>query len=162
MHAGRAFNATPKGADPRPTIIAEKSTRARHSPYQTPIPRLDPRLGKRMSGSNLDVSAQPAKLCTESACNFKASIYLRRKESNHGNPWIDWRAHCIGRAAQSLSALRHHTPLSLRSDERTALRHAAFISVASANRSSGEGENAFSSHSHTGAEYEEKSMRRVS
>jgi hypothetical protein len=30
MHAGRAHNATEKGADARRTIIAEKSTRARH------------------------------------------------------------------------------------------------------------------------------------
>jgi hypothetical protein len=75
---------------------------------------------------------------------------------------LDWRAHCSGRAAQSLSALRHHTPLSLRSDARTAFRHATFIAVASVNLSSGEGENAFSSHSAIGAEYEEKSMRRVS
>jgi hypothetical protein len=77
-----------KARGPRPTIIAEKSTRARHSPCQTPIPRLDPRLGKRMSGSNLDVSAQPAKLRTESACNFKATIYLWQKKSNHGNPYL--------------------------------------------------------------------------
>ena len=162
MHAGRAFNATPKGAYPCPTIIAEKSTRARHSPYQTPIPRLDPRLGKRMSGSNLDVSAQPAKLRTESACNFKASIYLWRKKSNYGIPYLIGARIAAAARSHQVSALRHHTPLSLLSDVRTALRHAAFISVASANRSSGEGENAFSSHSQIAAGYGERSMRRVS
>ena len=162
MHAGRAFNATPKGAYPCPTIIAEKSTRARHSPYQTPIPRLDPRLGKRMSGSNLDVSTQPAKLRTESACNFKASIYNVAKRVQSVTKYSSGARIAAGARFHQVSALRHHTPLSLLSDVRTALRHAAFISVASANRSSGEGENAFSSHSQIAAGYGERSMRRVS
>src|SRR6266550_3054703 len=75
-----------KGADPRPTIIAEKSSRARHSPLPNHFPRLELRLGKQMSDNNLDVSAQPAKLRIHRACKFNASIYrLAITGSSYGN-----------------------------------------------------------------------------
>src|SRR5438105_8176433 len=64
-----------KGAVPRPTIIAEKSPLARHSPCQITFPRLELQLGKHMSDNDLEVSAQPAKLRTHRACKFNASFY---------------------------------------------------------------------------------------
>src|SRR4029078_11703409 len=78
----------------RPTIIAGKSTRARHLPHQSTVPRQEPRVGKHMSGNDLDIPAQPAKLRTERACKFKASIYksqqsAKRKSAVRKNHFSD-------------------------------------------------------------------------
>src|SRR5260221_7456846 len=138
-----------KGAVPRSTIIAEKSSHARHSPCQITFPRLELRVGKHMSGNNLDVSAQPAKLRPHRACKFNASIYRSAKTSqSYGNRYF--MAQRLRRSREFFyraAGFRHHAIFSQRNDDCTALRHASFIASASLNLSFAEGENAICSHS---------------
>src|SRR6266542_763986 len=165
MHAGRALNATKKGADPRRTIIAEKSTRARHLLFPTHGS------ATRAATWQTYVLQRPGRF--RAACQTAQSSRLQ-VQSHHL-----WKPKNFHRACQSMfsargllrdarpflhlvAGLRHQALRSLRSDDRTAFRHASFITLASANRSSGDGENAVCSQSQTADGNADRSIRRLS
>jgi hypothetical protein len=94
-----------------------------------------------MSGNDLDIPAQPAKLRTKRACKFKASIYKSQQSAKIIFP----DRVCEPESLQKqdyVAARLHHVARSLLSDDRTAFRHTAFIAFASGNLSSTLGENA--------------------